>query len=125
MPHLYGIFNQRDFDDDSDDLLTFVVCGGQWENVVRLWKELFKRCAESKVPASDDELALLNNCIALYNHTSMSDKKVMLDSSNVGDDYDYNRHHLVGVGDTIRQVLLPALVGANASSRFNAVVLCS
>lgn len=121
-PHLHTIFNQTQFSDEAKDVLTFVACASQWENVVRVWDALAEQCKASHQPISNAERALLQNCIDLYNRTTS--KPAQLVEPQQGDPYDYQKHTLLGTGTQVQTVLLPALATSAKPNFRLAIIIC-
>lgn len=124
-PKLHHIFNQKDFANETHDVLTFVACASQWENILRVWEQLAEQCKESQTAVSESELILLQNCIDLYNRTLIGDKKAQLSSPKVGESYDYHIHHKLNDGESVKEILLPALSSPAKANVKLAIVLCN
>lgn len=124
-PKLHHIFNQKDFANETHDVLTFVACASQWENILRVWEQLAEQCKESQTVASESELILLQNCIDLYNRILMGEKKAQLSSPKIGESYDYHIHHKLNDGESVKEILLPALSSPAKANVKLAIVLCN
>lgn len=124
FPKLHSIFEQTTFQQESEDVLRFISCASQWDNTMRLWERLSEQCKASKEPISEDELAFLENNIKLYNLT-LNSYQATLRSPEIGTSYDYQEHMQISHdGETIQEVLLPALYDSAGTLVKKPLVMC-
>lgn len=123
FPKLHSIFEQTTFQQESDDLLRFISCASQWNHVIRLWESLETECRNTKMVISAEQLALLENCVMLYNLT-LKGTKARLEFPQQGETYHYKRHSKLGNGETIQEVLLPSLYNSANDLVKHSIVIC-
>lgn len=124
FPKLHNVFEQTTFQQESEDVLRFISCASQWDNTMRLWERLAEQCKASKEPISEDELAFLENNIKLYNLT-LNSYQATLKSPEIGTSYDYQEHMKISHdGETIQEVLLPALYDSAGTLVKKPLVMC-
>lgn len=108
---------------EGQTLLAFICCSAQWPNIIQLWEHYAEKCKATHQAATDAELGILENAIALYN-LSLKNSKAQLLTPQIGENYDYTLHYQVsGSGDLIQDVLLPALYSASGEKIKSALIL--
>lgn len=124
FPRLSQILLRDATPSDFEGLLCFISSSSQWTNILRVWEELSDQCRATQTSVSSAEMALLQNCIDLFNLTQPTAKAVLY-TPNVGERYDYHQHNqVIGTGDSITQVLLSGLYNGSGEKIKSALVIC-
>ncbi|WP_068979518.1 MULTISPECIES: hypothetical protein [Aeromonas] len=103
--------------------LGFIAMVSQWDSVVELWLLLERRCKKDKRPCNEQERALLEFSVHLYNLTLRDLKSELLRWPQIGAPYDYDIHNgVTSQGSCISNVWLPSLFNGGGSQVKKALV---
>lgn len=122
FPELLSILVQNN-KDQKNALLSFISCSSQWQNIVRIWDKLAEYCKSNHQEIDPDQFKFLENALFLYNLT-LSNSRAELRSPKINDDFDFANHtQVAGLGNSISQILLPALYSASGEKVKSALVI--
>lgn len=116
------LLEQYSEEDALPQLIRLIAVAAQWEQVERVWDELKQRCDREKRPATAQELALLNYCVAAHN-LAWHNRQAKTNDIAIGTAYDSKKHtRATPRGDTISAQWLPELYNAGGIIKRQALV---
>lgn len=101
----------------AQQLIRLIAVMSQWNNIEELWDILSARCKKEQRAATEQELFLLQQSIAIHNF-SYQNRAATLNWPEVGKKYDFNTQTQGNLkGDTVAAVWLPGLKSAGGEVR--------
>lgn len=101
---------------DKQQFIALIANAAQWDTIETLFDKLAQRCKDQQRPASQNELSILQQCLAIHN-LIWQNQTAQLRSITPNSPYDYKKHNSGnGSGSTIVAEWLPELLNTSGKT---------